>query len=632
MRTRPARLRPKRRHPVVPRAVLLLVLAAVLAFPAGAHAWKIRGHFYAAGKATEEIMAGHNRVTIGGQQFPVRPEVAKAIRDFPELYRGGVAGPDVMPDLAGGQGAIHPDTRTDNDRAPDSGPGQGKSFTHEWLRKVYDAAWRKHRRCGGCVDGRRALAYAYGFLTHPAGDVWAHTFVNEYADGVFPGVGELEHGPDKREHAVRHLVVEGYVDRHTPQTGLEMSAPLDFVEETLVDSPSEGRHDGERDADDLGRGMLMEAFKKIERDLGGDIRAHRHRARVIEKDLTTQDTFPVCAFGGCIHVPDPTDAPINVIEATAIVAERVTILAKQAYAEAWLEDVETGIDAYVALNLDLGRKLFANADEDGEPHADVKGASDAAQRFVTAHLLSMYGVPDAVGGVITGIGDFSRWVESVVGDVPPLPQLRQAKDALVDWILEATFGMSPTELKSYLEKPEQNINRGEHPVRLPADTSRKVDQAMGLDVDGVQDAQVDFDPSEFAPMRNTIELSKMALLDRAGLNQLVGNGGGFPEDNVMLGWVRSADGDYQWQTRSRRDGKRYGEGEFFLWRDCQARTSVFLRIFQKLGLVRPPGPHVGRRVPPRRPDEQAAHRELHGVEQLARHRRFGDLHLVLERR
>ena len=32
------------------------------------------------------------------------------------------------------------------------------------------------------------LAFVYGFLMHADGDVWAHTFVNHYAKGVFPSL------------------------------------------------------------------------------------------------------------------------------------------------------------------------------------------------------------------------------------------------------------------------------------------------------------------------------------------------------------------------------------------------------------------------------------------------------------
>ena len=119
------------------------------------------------------------------------------------------------------------------------------TYTSQWLEHVYDSAWAYYKEydkenddeeitCDSEDDfpktgipevddqpkcynhGQAALAFAYGYLTHAAGDVWAHTIVNEYADGVFPGVAEIANNSTKSDISIRHLVVEGYFAAKTP--------------------------------------------------------------------------------------------------------------------------------------------------------------------------------------------------------------------------------------------------------------------------------------------------------------------------------------------------------------------------------------------------------------------------------
>ena len=52
---------------------------------------------------------------------------------------------------------------------------------------------------------QQILAFAFGYATHAAGDMWAHTFINDHALGVFPAVGEILTDVDDAEIALRHL-------------------------------------------------------------------------------------------------------------------------------------------------------------------------------------------------------------------------------------------------------------------------------------------------------------------------------------------------------------------------------------------------------------------------------------------
>ncbi len=134
------------------------------------------------------------KVTINGREYDVRPEVWQALDAWPSYYQAGVIGPDGFPDLTFGQSTIHPEQ------------------TGKWLEYLLREAWAAQTNPAYSVDERgQILAFTYGFLTHAAGDMWAHTFVNDFAHGVFPGVGEIVSDVDKAEIALRHTIVEGYI-------------------------------------------------------------------------------------------------------------------------------------------------------------------------------------------------------------------------------------------------------------------------------------------------------------------------------------------------------------------------------------------------------------------------------------
>lgn len=194
-------------------------------------------------------------VTIGDQEYAVPPRVVQALQTYPSYYNAGVIGPDGFPDLTMGQSIIHPEN------------------TGRWLTFLLDAAWDAQQPGAGPAGGPpyseaeklQILAFTYGFLTHAAGDAWAHTLVNELSEGIFPGVGDILTDADMAAIALRHLLVEGYIGAATPgydndpneellpggdvsddsTAGIPFDAPGRFVYDTLVrrgnGSPSDER-------------------------------------------------------------------------------------------------------------------------------------------------------------------------------------------------------------------------------------------------------------------------------------------------------------------------------------------------------------------------------------------------------
>lgn len=194
-----------------------LFLSFICVMPSVAHAWKIDTHIFAANLALQDAM-NDGMVTIPPfGTFPVSPEALRVLKAFPAVYRAGVVGPDLFPDIYMGQKYAHTDYSTTADHAD----------SDDWMRFVFSEAHNYNKTPGPERD--RALAFAYGYLTHAAGDMFAHTYVNSYAGGVWdwgnPNI------------VSKHLALEGFVAKHTPPTDLTIDVYARFTSETLIKNP-----------------------------------------------------------------------------------------------------------------------------------------------------------------------------------------------------------------------------------------------------------------------------------------------------------------------------------------------------------------------------------------------------------
>lgn len=192
------------------RLLTFMMVSAVMALmPAVAHAYSPYTHVHTARVVWLEITNnlrgdetnGYSSfVTIQGRNYPVPGLVAEALWKFPEYFNAGVIGPDGFPDLTYGQSIIHPQE------------------TGQWLRYVLDrarAAQAEDESKYTKTNKLQILAFAYGFLAHAAGDMWAHTLVNDFTGGVFPDYGKVLHNDSDLENALRHIIVEGYIKSAT---------------------------------------------------------------------------------------------------------------------------------------------------------------------------------------------------------------------------------------------------------------------------------------------------------------------------------------------------------------------------------------------------------------------------------
>ncbi|HEX6024997.1 MAG TPA: zinc dependent phospholipase C family protein, partial [Solirubrobacter sp.] len=646
--------------------VCLVAVAAALAFgAASAHAYKPYTHNFTGDRAWEDVTDdGH--VTIEGREYAARPEVVAALKANRPYFNAGVVGPDGFPDLTYGQQVIHPEQ------------------TGKWLRHILKKAWQAQDDASySAAEKQQILAFAYGYLTHAAGDMWAHTLVNDVAHGVFPSVSEIVSDEESAEVAIRHIIVEGYIGDATPgydgnpdrklipgevnEDGnpqvsdtstphVPFAAPKRFIYETLIDPNAplpvgtcgdgiDDDNDGSADDGCPGgapvkgdpepvRGPLIDFFL----DMRAKLEVARERFRFDAETLNcaplppacmpevehmtvqtvrgpknTSVTYWKCYVGAC--APELVfDGPHN-----SLVSGLVML-----YIDNWIEDIDTGLKNWSDLGLASSRALFdpratrqaqdqicrnkpddefsfARAEcENGVGPVDVLG--EEAEDFITNHMVSMLGAPDAVGDYIEIMSDVSDVLSDIFG--PELNPLEEgiaaaksyAKEKIKAAIEEETH-ISIDHLKSFLTAPTHWLEVQAVTFDLPGvgtkqldlftpGTHQKLDALMQLPADhhqsqtvtvpgsgqvqstGLKDDVV-FDQENFAAYRNAVQTAKLLLLDADGLNAALTDiladdikvgvstykDGATVPANVMvdqlsgsLPWLRSIDSDHPWRA------------------------------------------------------------------------------------
>ena len=486
----------------------VVTLAAMLLLTSlPAYAWKPTVHVYTGNEAISEILNGQNQVTVFGRVYPVAPEIAEAIRNYPDFYRGGCVGPDGFPDLLFGQTIIHPDWKAD-----------GGTYTYEWLAHIYSSAWSYYSDRGGDASGQQALAFMYGYLNHAGGDLWGHTLINYYAGGAWPEIpgGDIS-------IAVRHVIVEEYISQFTPPTNLSINWPNGFIHDTFISSET-------------------------------------------AKSLSKESSIP---FG----------IPYFVKLRAKLVAERNSLecsplpwdwvgCAMILYIDAWIEDIDSGLDAWPNAMGRVSRELTVNS--------DFPEAKSILEQFMYDHLLSMYGSPDFVGGFLDLWDGLMDWISGLINvDIPGIG------DLLV-YLIESRYGISFDELKDYFENPANYINS---PPLFGPNTSALLDGVM-------HPSGGQFDPELFSACKNTIVTAKMILMGPAALNDMLADFNLLPlyggentllpvgmRQNVMLGFIRTLDGDHQWRRFPIGNlAVQHSEG-MPLWVDCASREKAFRVLF-----------------------------------------------------
>lgn len=668
-------------------AAAVLALGALIAPRAGL-AWNPNTHTFAGGLARQDAI-DDGRVTINGRSYPLRPEVVAALTDWPQFYNAGVVGPDGFPDITYGQVVIHP------------------VHTGQWMRHIYNAGWAAQSDPSyTAAEKSQILAFTYGYLTHSAGDMWAHTFVNDVSDpnhtiGVFPAISDALTDLNKAGIAIRHLILERYMADGTPgvdgnpergpapggdvsddsSPGIPFDSPHRFVYETLVSpsalTPIPAVRGSYKDA----RGPVIGFFLELRDDLQDfvDYDPDPLQDAIDAYDDTIEDLMDLecscnfssstphgcatcCGLGFCA---DACDVARDVIECPAAllelgfdfvvdsfeaflavvvdITEEVALVVLDAYVGAWIDDINEGLVHWDELGLRFSKGFFdpqarrdlqndechlkgsegsiLRADcEDGVGTLDV--ILDEIAPFINDHLLSMIGLPDAVGEVREILGDVADVVEDII-DYIGLPFLpfeeaiadleEYIKDLIFDQI-EESFGIDIEAMQEFIHSPNRFVCLDNTPFHLPFlgdvslplfpdGTVERVDGLMHLSGGHVQetgipltcgrfedDAETDVD--QFPPLHNTVTMGKLLLLDGAELNHVLSDELGRTIDtygsdqNIMFtaldgtDWLELIDGDHAW----RQDGAPVfpardpeitaGLGEFPIFESCVQRRAM----------------------------------------------------------
>ena len=443
-------------------------------------------------------LRGATATGVVTKRYPVDPELLEALNTYGAYYRAGTMGPDAYPDILTGQMIIHTDV-------PTNAPGG----TNPWLQHL----WSESLRFSGSRANRlRVRAFTAGYLTHGAGDMFGHSYVNHYAGGDFD-TGST--------NFLRHLVLEGYIAKRGPklaETTMSISGIEDFLYKSLVDARA-----GTPLADRLYKGDTVErslpyVFSKLRDRLAANIDDYeRHK-----DDLGRTFSRPLIA-----------------------------------YQREWLKDIDAGLRAWPALSHEVARRmvLFDSTNLDEQRKTDEVGA--LLTNYTNAHLLSMLGAPDAVGYAGARMAELQRLWESALYTIVSEEEIARMKQGLLDYVFENTFGMTYTEIKDYLKRPENYFDRVMGPNNRPKDARGrpKGEGILLADLNerlGLQTASDSFGIDDFAPAYNTLVMSKMILLSPEGVRQLMNDlDAPIPQTppatfNRMLGYMRTFDGSAQW--------------------------------------------------------------------------------------
>lgn len=549
---------PVRRAASRPRMSVRVVAAALmvstaLAPAAPARAWKPNTHIHLAEEAMRDAV-DDGRVTLyevdprSGRllgelgAFEVDPKALSALRGGAVQFRAGVLGPDAYPDILTGQQIIHPDES--------AAEGPGASGSDAWLAWIY-------RRGFADTSDPRVNAFALGYLTHAAGDVFAHTYVNHFSGGEF--------ALSPPQNALKHLTLEGYIGERTPRT---VNA---FASRVASGRPCNSRKQEDLDLEDTepcgvryDRVHLpvtnadvsidgVEEFiwrEMIDARPGTSLADRLYRGEAVNRSIPF--LFSTLRAGLQANV-DAYEARRAVLRGAERLAFEATSGPGAAYQKAWVEDIDDGLRAWPAVSHELAKALVFS-----QGGADVAKAREIMGRYLREHLLSMMGAPDAMVFTAAIISDLIAAImpdalEQALADLARLP---------LDVIVQGATGLSLDQWSDYVSRPHAHFDDvmlkpgGGHSggVDRPIDLTTFNREQLNIDDPGYADPGLKWSVDRFAPAFNTVQLTKLLLLSDRGRRDLEaalrsrGVTASLGSDNLMLGWVRSMDAGNQWQS------------------------------------------------------------------------------------
>lgn len=531
-----------------------VVLASILLplMPSKAYAWKPSTHIYLAEEALKDAL-DDGKVTIyrinqaNGQtleklgDYGVDPNVLAALRSYPAQFRAGVLGPDAYPDIVTGQRVVHPEV---------SHPGGSDA----WLEYLWNAT---------ASDRGPAKAFVTGYLTHASGDMYGHTFVNNYTGGPF----------ELGENAIKHVVLEGYVGKRTPDTYSATGARVtedsvsidgieDFIYRYMVNaSPGSTLYQQLLIGD--GQETVQYIFSSLRAELKREIDAYYRKKsdydRRIDDNIRDAENCGTWDFG--------CSATISYGKAAAIKGEKTAYMAANGpgitYLEYWVDDIDDGLKAWPAVSHKIAKEIVFNTN--GVNSESIQNIQEIIEDYRNDHLYSMLGAPDAAGSVLGLVTDVMRKLDFVKDAV------RAIERNLLDFMLQSAFGFSIDDLKKYFTSPDKyfdevmTVGAGQHTTL--AQFNRDV---LKIADSGYNNPNERFNYQQLPAAYNTVTINKLILLSTSEMNRLLADLGSsqtLQTSNVMLGFIRILDGDNEWHNHS---------DQLIFARDCSLYRQLFM--------------------------------------------------------
>lgn len=540
---------------------------------------------------------------------PAHGLIAEALRRYPDAYRAGVIGPDAFPDLVTGQTLVHPET---GDSITDEWLAYlwEQAWRPSWTLFATDTPVNDDERMRAISFATGFLAghaagdmWAHTMINAP-----------DFAAGVFPSLSEdLENARIAVKHVVIEAYIEKHTPGYEPiaPRTYSLDAPDAFVATTLVMSDfaqSHGRHPV------LGPFVdRYEQLHRERRELLFD-REHQDCIAPSAGNCTEVPhdghVHHVCVEEGCIG--NPLDAPINVLELPGNLATVAFLEAWLEDLEDGIVGYIT-MSERIAREMHTGKHLdraeIVDAVNDwvyghalsmlGLPDFVGDGVlwtQDVLETLLAPLVLCTGPVwtdarqDEVFGSFFEGACDLHDLLEEEVTELA-----EGVADELLGGLLTHAFGLHRIDPHTFgaldlngngALAPFELLNLLENPVgyladrRLFAEGNRAlIDAHMGLTAGSDDDAAGryrPFAPDDFPAFKNSQVLAQLGMLAAPGLNDLVrakasqvGDGdaladlygayvnpntGEAPQwsvpTNVMLGWIRSLDGDHQWRTSS----------------------------------------------------------------------------------
>lgn len=512
-----------------------------------------------------------------------------------DALNNGIIGPDGYPDLPTGQTRIHPscskideetklitktcpipehfefDPRIQGKHLNDESIHPDRLISNHWLQHVWNQA--QVNVFGENIESNKA--FAFGYLTHAAGDMFMHTFVNKFAGGEFDALSD---------NGLRHYLIESYVGKRTEDLDsyvLDFSDELsNFVYRTLVDAnPASRLHTDLMVEFPLGHSLenfpstfsIPRHFSSLKNNLKTVVIGYETQLATLNAEIRViTDELSDCISKGLDTNFFNDCSPIRVVNLA--IAEGGKIVQKDglvlsvgifvAYARNWIDNIETGLKAWPVFSHKVAQNMLFNKNGMDRDKL-VRDWEDYRNQY----FLDMIGVPSVVGAVLTGI-------DSIKDDFyteETREQIQLIKDSFYNSVLLTISGgnLSLEDLDRYLRNPELYFDQtlgsmigvnGNVPEPI---TLARINQLLKIDDTGftlnAENDHLRFDADKFAPAHNTKTMVKLMLMSEAGLRNLyqdlacpnLQNCGAElapVSDNIMLGFIRSLDADNEWKN------------------------------------------------------------------------------------